>query len=79
MQTGWQKVDGSWYYLGPVGDGAMRKNQWVDDSYVNEKGVITRGNKNPKNPPTQEEIRWLSAITYLEAGNQSYYGKYPEK
>lgn len=53
----------------------MVTSQWVDDSYVNEKGVITRGNKNPKNPPTQEEIRWLSAITYLEAGNQSYYGK----
>lgn len=29
MQTGWQKINGSWYYLGPVGDGAMRKNQWV--------------------------------------------------
>ena len=56
-------------------DGVMVTSQWIDESYVNEKGTITRGNKNPKNPPTQEEIRWLSAITYLEAGNQSYYGK----
>ena len=40
MQTGWQKVDGSWYYLGPVGDGAMRKNQWVDDSYLGSDGKM---------------------------------------
>ena len=26
MQTGWQKINESWYYLGPVGDGAMKKN-----------------------------------------------------
>lgn len=56
-------------------NGVMATNQWIDDSYVNENGTITKGNKNPKNPPTKEEIRWLSAIVYLEAGNQSYYGK----
>ena len=40
MQTGWQKIDGNWYYLGPVGDGAMRKNQWVDDSYLDSDGKM---------------------------------------
>ena len=40
MQTGWQKINGSWYYLGPVGDGAMRKNQWVDDSYLGSDGKM---------------------------------------
>ena len=24
MQTGWQLIDGSWYYLGSAGDGAMK-------------------------------------------------------
>lgn len=38
MQTGWQKINESWYYLGSVGDGAMRKNQWIDDSYVGGDG-----------------------------------------
>lgn len=40
MQTGWQKINESWYYLGPVGDGAMRKNQWVDDSYLGSDGKM---------------------------------------
>lgn len=40
MQTGWQKINGSWYYLGPVGNGAMRKNQWVDDSYLGSDGKM---------------------------------------
>lgn len=70
------KVTSRWVNKNYYGkDGVMAVSQWVDDSYVNEKGTITKGNKNPKNPPTPEEIRWLSAITYLEAGNQSYYGK----
>lgn len=40
MQTGWQKINGSWYYLGPVGDGAMRKNQWANDSYLGSDGKM---------------------------------------
>lgn len=56
-------------------DGVMATNQWVNESYVDGKGNITKGDKNPKNPPTAAEIRLLAALTYLEAGNQSYYGK----
>ena len=40
MQTGWQKINESWYYLGSVGDGAMRKNQWVHDSYLGSDGKM---------------------------------------
>ena len=56
-------------------DGVMAVEQWVGDSYVDGNGTIIKGNKNPKNPPSKEDIRLLAAITYLEAGNQSYYGK----
>ncbi len=56
-------------------DGVMAVCCWVNGSYVDNTGKIIKGNKNPRNPATPEEIRWLSAITYLEAGNQSYYGK----
>ncbi len=70
------KVTSLWvdrHYYGK--DGVMAVEQWVGDSYVDESGTIIRGNKNPKNPPSKEDIRLLAAITYLEAGNQSYYGK----
>lgn len=56
-------------------DGVMATDMWIGDSYVNAKGNITKGNKNPKNPPSEEEVRLLAALVYLEAGNQSYYGK----
>ncbi|MGN0355218.1 MAG: cell wall hydrolase [Muricoprocola sp.] len=56
-------------------DGVMATNCWIGDSYVDDSGKIIKGTKNPKNPPSQEDIRLLAAITYLEAGNQSYYGK----
>ncbi len=74
------KVVSQWYekhYYGA--DGVMAVSQWIgsgsNKSYVDENGTITKGNKNPKNPPTEAEIRLLAAITYLEAGNQSYRGK----
>lgn len=84
------KVDGKYYYCDKKygmlksqwknknyygDDGVMATNCWINKSYVNENGKITQGDKNPKNPPSASDIRWLSAITYLEAGNQSYYGK----
>ncbi|MDO4522334.1 MAG: cell wall hydrolase [Eubacteriales bacterium] len=56
-------------------DGVMATNCWIGESYVDEEGEIIRGEKNPKNPPTEDEIRLLAALVYLEAGNQSYYGK----
>lgn len=40
MVTGWQKIKGSWYYLGNAGDGAMKTSQWVGDYYVGEDGVM---------------------------------------
>lgn len=70
------KVTSLWvdrHYYGE--NGVMAVEQWVGDSYVDGKGTIIEGNKNPKNPPSKEDIRLLAAITYLEAGNQSYYGK----
>ena len=31
MLTGWQKINGTWYYMN--GSGAMLANQWVDGYY----------------------------------------------
>lgn len=56
-------------------DGVMATEQWVNESYVDANGNITKGDKNPKNPPSESDIQLLAAITYLESGNQSYYGK----
>jgi glucan-binding YG repeat protein len=42
MLTGWQLIDGKWYYLNPVSDGtkgAMITNSWIDIYYVDENGV----------------------------------------
>lgn len=79
--------DGNYYYCDKIAgkltsqwknknyygkDGAMAVSCWIKKRYVNEKGVIIKGDKNP---PSASDIRWLAAITYLEAGNQSYYGK----
>lgn len=83
-------VDGKTYYCTKAGgmltsqwkdkhyydeNGVMATNQWVNNSYVDANGDIIEGDMNPKNPPSQSDINLLAAITYLEAGNQSYYGK----
>lgn len=60
-------------------DGVLATCQWIGSGsnkcYVDETGTIIKGNKNPKDPPSEADIRLLAAITYLEAGNQSYRGK----
>ncbi len=60
-------------------DGKMVTNSWIgkgkNKCYVNGKGVITKGNKNPKDPPSEKDIRLLAALVYWESGNQSYEGK----
>ena len=53
MQTGWQLIDGSWYYLNSSGtmvasqwvgnyyllsNGAMATNQWIGKYHVDENG-----------------------------------------
>lgn len=40
MQTGWQKIGGSWYYLGGTGDGAMKTSQWIQNYYVGADGKM---------------------------------------
>ena len=84
IRYGSVKVNGKYYYCqkktGKVTskwvnkkyydkNGVMAVNRWVNKSYVDGSGTIIKGDKNPKNPPTESEIRWLAA------GNQSYYGK----
>lgn len=70
------KVKNAWYKKNYYDhNGVMATSQWINDSYVDAKGKIIKGNKNPLNPPTEQEIKLLAAITYLEAGNQSYRGK----
>ena len=42
MTTGWQQVNGAWYYLNPVSDGtkgAMAANTTIDGYYVNADGA----------------------------------------
>lgn len=59
-------------------DGVMAVNCWIgygtNRSYVDENGVITRGNKHPKDPPSEEDVRLLAALVYYESGNQPYEG-----
>lgn len=55
--------------------GVMATNKWINGTYVNGEGKITKGNKNPKDPPSASDIRLLAALVYYEAGNQSYFGK----
>lgn len=60
-------------------DGVMATKRWIgygtNRAYVNKNGVITKGNKNPKDPPSEDDIRLLAALIYCESGNQSYAGK----
>ena len=67
-------------------NGVMVTSSWIKGStvsakkisggtYVDETGRITQGNKNPKNPPSESDIKLLAALVYCEAGNQSYRGK----
>lgn len=57
-------------------NGVMATSCWVgylkERAYVNEEGVITKGNKEPKDPPSREDIRLLALLIYYEAGNQPY-------
>lgn len=74
------KVTNRWYNKNFYDeDGVMATNKWIgygdNKAYVNAAGVITKGNKNPKDPPSEDDIRLLAALVYLEAGNQSYKGK----
>lgn len=38
MLTGWQQVDGSWYYL--VSSGEMVANKWVGDYFLTKSGAM---------------------------------------
>ena len=73
VKSAWYRIDSKWYYFDK--NGVMATNCWIGDSYVGDSGTIVKGKKNPKKLPSKDEIRLLAAITYLEAGNQSYYGK----
>ena len=39
MKTGWQLVNGSWYYINP-GNGDMAANQWIGNYYVGGSGAM---------------------------------------
>ena len=42
MKTGWQLVNGSWYYLNPISNGtrgAMAANTWIGDRFVGPDGA----------------------------------------
>lgn len=38
MSTGWQKVNGRWYYL--TSSGVMAKNKWVGNYYLTGSGAM---------------------------------------
>ncbi|MDO4344041.1 MAG: cell wall hydrolase [Eubacteriales bacterium] len=69
------KVKNQWYNKNYYDkNGVMATNKWVDGSYVDASGKITKGNKNPKNKPSAADVKLLASITFGEAGNQSYRG-----
>ena len=42
MKTGWQLIDGKWYYFNPVSDGKqgiMFADAWIDGWYVDKNGL----------------------------------------
>lgn len=43
MRTGWIKDGGSWYYLDEE-SGALLRNRWVDNYFVDKNGKMTKVN-----------------------------------
>ena len=41
MVTGWKKIKGKYYYFDEE-TGKMQKNKWIDNYYVNKKGIRTK-------------------------------------
>lgn len=85
MKTGRTKIKGKWYYLDY--NNGRANNQWKGSYYYGKDGVMVvkkwigmyyvgkDGKKVPGKIKNTKDVRLLSAITYLEAGNQSYEGK----
>lgn len=44
-KTGWQKINGKWYYFGGEQDGSMKSNVWVGDYYLDNSGVWSKTKK----------------------------------
>ncbi|MCI7812319.1 MAG: cell wall hydrolase [Lachnospiraceae bacterium] len=65
----WVLVKGKYYYLNARG--VMPRSTWVGNRYVNRYGVWVKDAVKC----TDLELRYLAAITYLEAGNQPYQAK----
>lgn len=65
----WVKVNNKYYYLNARG--VMPRSMWVGTRYVNRYGVWVKDAVKH----TDLELRYLAAITYLEAGNQPYQAK----
>ena len=40
MLTGWQEIEGEWYYLNE--DGAMASNTWIGDYYLTGNGTMAK-------------------------------------
>ena len=42
MKTGWQMIDGKWYYFNPISDGKrviMFMDTWIDGWYADKDGI----------------------------------------
>lgn len=61
MATGWQKIDGSWYYFD--GSGAMYANRWCGDYYLGSSGAMLTNALTPDGYYVGSDGRWIPAST----------------
>lgn len=62
MVTGWQQIDGSWYYFD--GSGVMYANRWRGDYYLGSSGAMLTNAWTPDGYYVGSDGRWIPASGY---------------
>lgn len=59
MATGWQYIDGEWYYF--QNDGVMSANRWIDNTYyVDSQGHMLRNTTTPDGYKVDADGKWVN-------------------